>query len=106
MPDSREHGPTASIALPRRSCGLQLHRVQGERLIACEPMQFERGWMGVETVLRRAAISGRVEIGVACGDYFADIQDKHGDLLETVSLDRGSYRALKYHWMRCKVLKP
>lgn len=61
------------------------------------------GFVSSVTVLRRASISGRVEVGGELADYFADVHDGDGNLLETVALDRDSYRALKYRWMRCKV---
>jgi hypothetical protein len=57
----------------------------------------------VDTTLRRAAISGRVELGGKPVDFFADILDHNHDILETVALDRHSYAALKNHWMRCKL---
>lgn len=100
MPEEPEIKP-----LPPTASGLQLHRIQGERLISCEPIHFDRGSVGVETVLRRASLSGRVEIGGDLADHFADIHDREGNLLESVSLDRTSYRALKYHWMPCKIAK-
>lgn len=91
-----------SGTLPDQSTGLQLHRVKGDDLIACEPIQFDLGFAAVDTVLRRASLSGRVEIGGELAEYFADIHDAEGDLLETAGLDHASYRALKYQWMRCK----
>lgn len=89
--------------VPAASVGLQLYRIQGEELLACEPVHFLNGWDGVETVLRRAAISGRVEVGGELLDHFADINDEHGDTLGTVALDADSYRALKYRWMPCRM---
>jgi len=94
----------APQSLPEDAVGLNLYRVnrQGD-LIGCEAVLFERGWPAVDTVLRRAAISGRVEIGGAIEDHFADVLDANASILETVALDARSYRALKTRWMPCKV---
>jgi hypothetical protein len=54
-------------------------------------------------VLRRAAISGRVEIGGDIADHFADVLDEQASMIETVALDRGSYHALKTRWMGCRL---
>lgn len=90
--------------LPLDAIGLKLHKIVGEKLLACESVFFTAGASAVNTVLRRAAISGRVEIGGEIGDFFADILTDHdGTWSETVALDSDSYRSLKNHWMRCKL---
>lgn len=90
--------------LPNNATGLRLARITPQdELILCEPVQFTAGLPSVDTVLRRAAISGRVEIDGDIGDHFADVLDRDGDIIETVALDAASYRALKNRWMRCKV---
>lgn len=92
--------------LPADATGLKLHRIdRRENLISCEPVQFVRGRAAVDTVLRRAALSGRVEVDGEIGDHFADILNDNGDWSHTVSLDADSYRALKNHWMRCKLAR-
>jgi hypothetical protein len=92
------------LAIPKNSVGLRLARIDlKERLILCEPVRFASGFNGVETTLRRAAISGLVNVGGKIIDHFADVLYDNGDIIETVSLDRYSYSALKNHWMRCKV---
>lgn len=89
--------------LPREATGLRLYRIVKEDLIPCELVMFVGGWAAVDTVLRRAQISGRVEVGGKIADHFADVYDAKGDMIETVSLDAGSYRILKTRWMRCKI---
>ena len=90
--------------LPASSVGLRLARITSkEELILCEPIRFTAGHAAVETTLRRAAISGRVEVGGKIANHFADVLDGDGDMVETVALDRRSYNALKNRWMRCKV---
>ena len=92
------------MELPSSSVGLRLARIDGnENLLLCEAIRFGSGLVGVGTVLRRAAISGRVDIGGEIADHFADILDADGSIIETVALDRKSYSALKNRWMRCKV---
>jgi hypothetical protein len=90
--------------LPKESAGLRLARIDSrENLILCEAVCFVAGLPGVDTVLRRAAISGRVEVNGKIENHFADVLDANGSMIEIVALDAGSYRALKTHWMRCKV---
>lgn len=89
--------------IPESAKGIRLHRIQGDALISCESVFFVRGASAIDTVLRRAAISGQVEIGGDIQTHFADLLDEDGSTVETVALDRRSYGALKNHWMRCKV---
>ena len=92
------------IELPETSAVLRLGRItKGGDLILCEAMIFDAGRSAVETVLRRAAISGRVEVGGKIADHLADVLDANGDMVETVALDRKSYSAIKNRWMRCRV---
>lgn len=91
-------------ALPQDAVGLQLYRIdRADNLIACEPMRFLKGRSAVATTLRRAQLSGRVEIGGDILNHFADVLNDAGDMVETVALDSKSYGALKNRWMRCKV---
>jgi len=90
--------------LPSDGVGLKLHRInRNDVLIACEGVLFRGGAAAVNTVLRRAAIAGRVEVDGKINDHFADVMSADGDLLETVALDAKSYASLKNKWMRCKV---
>lgn len=94
------------IQLPASSVGLRLARIDSkENLILCEAMRFERGLSAVEITLRRAAISGRVEVQGKIENHFVDVLDDDGNMVETVALDRKSYGAIKNKWMRCKVEK-
>lgn len=91
--------------LPRGAAGLRLCKIfPGDELRLCEAVRFPRGWQAVDTVLRRAAIAGRVEVdpGGPLPDHFADILDGDGDMIGNVALDAKSFRSLKDHWMRCK----
>ena len=97
---------TPSLNLPEESVGLRLARITPkDELILCESVMFKKGREAVDTVLRRATISGRVEIGVEIENHFADVLDQDGSMVETVSLDAKSYGALKNRWMRCRVEK-
>jgi hypothetical protein len=89
--------------IPPDAVSLRLARIVGDDLRLCETVRFRDGHDGVETVLRRAAISGRVEIGVEVGDYFADALDDNNDIVETIALDAKSYSKLKNRWMRCRL---
>lgn len=90
--------------LPASAVGLRLARIatKGD-LILCEAMKFDGGRAAVDTVLRRAAVSGQVIVGGEISNHFADVLDTDGTIVETVSLDAASYRALKNRWMKCKV---
>lgn len=90
--------------LPPETAGLKLHRIDAkENLLACELVVFRDGRPAVNTVLRRAAIAGRVEVNGKIADHFADVHDADGSLIETVALDAASYRSLKTKWMRCRM---
>lgn len=94
------------LKLPKNTVGLRLARIdRKENLILCEAMRFDEGWAAVETTLRRASISGRVEIEGEIANHFADALDEDGNIVVTVALDAGSYKMLKTRWMRCKVEK-
>lgn len=88
--------------VPTEAVGLKLYRYVGDRLIGCETVIFVGGAHAVDTTLRRAAISGRVEIGGKIENHFADIYINRDTWTESVALDAKSYRALKTRWMRCK----
>lgn len=90
--------------LPKSSNGLRLARIDSaENLILCEAVMFDDGAGAVELTLRRAMISGRVEVDGKIDNHFADVLDAAGDIVGTVALDRRSYAALKTRWMRCRV---
>lgn len=95
---------SALAGLPEAAVGLRLGRIdpRGD-LLLCERIRFAAGWDGVHTVLRRAALSGRVEIGGEVENHLADVLDDNGDMIETIALDRRSYAALKNRWMRCRL---
>jgi hypothetical protein len=94
---------TTTSPLPSSALALKLFKIVSGKLIACEAILFNDGVAGIDTVLRRAAISGRVDIGGKVENHFADVLDTHGSMVETVALDAGSYRALKNRWMRCQL---
>lgn len=92
------------IAVSKEAVGLRLARIDRRgNLILCEAVGFVAGWAAVEGTLRRAAISGRVEVEGRIENHFADALDIDGSLVDTIALDAKSYSALKNHWMRCKV---
>jgi len=92
--------------LHEKAIGLRLCRMlKGDRLSMCENVVFTNGRPAVETILNRARLSGRVEIEGDLKDHWADVLiDSDGTWDQSVALDAGSYRALKNHWMRCKVV--
>jgi hypothetical protein len=94
---------TASV--PDTARAVRLYRVVNDQAVACEAVQLAGGAAAIDTVLRRAMISGRVEIGGPLQDHFADLLDSGGDIVETVALDRASYSALKDRWMRCRLAR-
>jgi len=89
--------------LPANTVGLKLHRIVGDDLRSCEGVVFSKGRGAVNTVLRRAAIAGKVEVGGEIVNHFADVLEPDGSWSETVALDADSYRALKTKWMRCNL---
>jgi hypothetical protein len=95
-----------SYPLPPETAGLRLCKIfPGEDLRLCEPVLFPKGRAAVDTVLRRAAISGGViEVNPKgpLPDHFADIMDANCDMIGNIALDATSFGALKNYWMRCK----
>lgn len=93
--------------LPEAAAGLRLCRINSrEQLTLCETVMFSAGRPSVETVLMRAKIAGRVEVGGEIHDHFADVMDPEHSIIETVALDAKSYRSLKTKWMPCRVALP
>lgn len=92
------------LTIPPEAVGVRLARInrKGE-LILCESVRFTQGATAVNTTLRRAWVSGRVEVGGKIADHFADLLNEAGDIIETVALDARSYSSLKNRWMRCRV---
>jgi hypothetical protein len=95
---------TAAAAVPATAVTIALYRIDHGELLASEPVTFASGARAVDTVLRRAAISGHVALGGELADHFADLLDAQGNMLANVALDRDSYAALKYKWMPCRLL--
>lgn len=98
-------GELLPTGVPREAHGLRLCKIfPNDELRLCEAVMFQRGAGAVDTVLRRAAISGRVAVNPKgpLPDHFADIFDAKGDMIGNVALDARSFKALKDHWMRCK----
>jgi hypothetical protein len=99
-PDAARVG---ALGIPADAARVRLYKIVSGELIACETIYFPDGAPAIDTVLRRAAISGRVEVGGEIADHFADALNDNGDLVETVALDARSYRALKTRWMKCRL---
>lgn len=92
-----------AIFVPEWATGLRLCKVVNDELRMSEAVQFVKGRAAVDTVLRRAAISGNVGPVGGTGDYWADFLDINDDWAETVALDKAAWNSLKNHWMRCKM---
>lgn len=95
------------LGVPTEATGIQLCRLTGDELRMTEKVMFARGGEGVEITLRRAAVSGLVEVNPPgeLPDYWADMLDGEGDVIGHVALDRRSFNKLKNHWMRCRYVK-
>lgn len=89
--------------IPEAATGLRLCKMVGDELVLAEEVQFPGGLASVDVTLRRAAISGQVGPVGETGDWWADIFDAKGDMIETIALDRRSWNALKNRWMRCRI---
>ncbi len=93
-----------SFGIPQDACGLRLCVIRqtrdGERLDLCETVIFANGAGAVDTVLRRAKISGDigrfgqsiVEYG---GDWWADVMNANGDLIDVLPMSREAWNSLK-----------
>lgn len=91
----------AGLPVPAECVGIRLYKHFGnEEFRGTERVMFkERN--GLETALRRAALSGKIEIGdnIELGDFFADLYNAEGDIVTHVNLDKDSFKALKEHWL-------
>lgn len=93
--------------LPAEAAGIRLCKVVRGELILCEMTIFEGGAGAVDTVLRRADVSGKVGPVGETGDFWADIMNEEGDtLVETVKLDRNAWNAIKRRWAKTKIEAP
>lgn len=90
-------------AIPLDAVGLRLCKVTNDDLVLCEGVIFDKGRSAVDTVLRRAAVSGLVGPIGQTGDYWADFLNADGDWTETIALSRQAWNKLKNHWMRCRI---
>jgi hypothetical protein len=91
------------VNLPPECAGLALCKIVGQELRRTEPVVFSGGRADVDTILRRAQISGKVGPVGETGDFWADVLSADLDLIETVALDRSSWNVLKNRWMRCRM---
>lgn len=94
------------MLIPQETSGLRLCKVVRDQLVMCESVVFEGGWRAVDTILRRAAVHGKVGPVGETGDFWADLIDTDYDLIETIKLSREAWNGLKNHWMRCKLWHP
>jgi hypothetical protein len=94
--------------LPTEVAGIRLCKVlRNDDLVLCETVIFKNGRSAVDTVLRRAAISGKVGPIGGTGDFWADLMNSEGDtIVETIALDRWAWNAIKRKWARCKIEAP
>lgn len=108
LPSQAAHTPaqerSCGFTLPEGVVGLALCKIAGkeERLVRTEEVYFKSA-SGVDTVLRRARISGKVGPVGETGDYWADLLVLDGSWIETIALDRESWNSLKNHWMPCRI---
>lgn len=91
--------------LPAEAVGIRLCRVtRSGDLTLCETVIFDDGAAAIDTVLRRAQVSGKVGPIGETGDYWADLMNASDDtLIETVALDAKSYKAIKTKWTRTRL---
>jgi hypothetical protein len=96
---------TTELLVPPDVIGMRLCKVVGkgdhQRLRITELIMFDKGAPAVDTVLRRAQISGPVGPVGETGDYWADLYVSENSWTETIALSAGAWKALKNRWMRC-----
>lgn len=93
--------------LPDNAAAIRLCKVVRGELILCEAVVFVAGVSAVDTVLRRAFVSGHVGPVGETGDFWADIMNADADtIVETVAMDRKAWNAIKTKWARCKIEAP
>lgn len=103
-----DQGATAALGVPLEAVTVRLCKMSGEVLRLCEPVRFLKGAAAIDTVLRRAQLAGLVQVGddVDLQEHWADLLDVDGGMVSHAALDAGSFRALKYCWMRTRYAQP
>jgi hypothetical protein len=91
----------SGLPVPPECVGITLYKNFGEDDYRGTERVVFKDRSGLETTLRRAALSGKIEIGdnIQLGDLFADLHDAEGSIVTHVNLDAGSFKALKEHWL-------
>lgn len=92
--------------IPETVVGLRLARRRKDGMwFISEALRFEGGSAAVETLLRRAHLSGHVSVGVSgrSNRHVACLLDDRLVVVETAVLDAKSYRSLKTKWAKCKI---
>jgi hypothetical protein len=89
------------LPVPAECVGITLYKNFGDDNYRGTERVVFKDRNGLETTLRRAAISGKIEIGsnIELGDFFADLHDAEGSIVTHVNLDAKSFKALKEHWL-------
>lgn len=68
------------LGIPTQAVGLRLCRIRPDGgLVLYDAIRFLAGASAVDTVLRRAQISGRVAVGAENETYWADVMNDDGD---------------------------
>lgn len=95
----------SEIVVPDNAIGLRLCKVVKGKLHMSEDVMFTEGRSSVNTVLRRAAVSGKVGPIGETGDFWADFLEDGYGWSETIALDRRAWNSLKNKWMPCRMEK-
>ena len=104
MPADQSEAAVGNLGVPASAVAIILHRIDRRGvLISCKIVSFRNQAAAIDTVLRRAQISGLVRVGGPLPYHFADLLDADGNVVQNVALDAASYRALKTRWMRTQV---
>ena len=93
------------LFIPANVTGIRLCKMRGRKFVLCEPVFFEYAAVAIDTVFRRAAISGAVGPIGETGDYWADLMTDGETWVETVALSREAWNAIKNRWARTRVAK-
>jgi hypothetical protein len=82
--------------LNEKATGLRLVRRGKDQFIDYSEIQFSRGLVGLEHMLKMSAIHGDIgDPGENLGDVWLDILDADGDILQEIPIGKRSFAYIK-----------
>lgn len=89
-------GTCVANIIDKTAVGIVLCRInKKEELLLYNTVYFDRKHIGVCRELKICSISGSLDVDAKLETYFADIVNDDDEIVNSVALDRGSFRTLR-----------